>query len=270
MSFYQKLKTAVDANHSLVCVGLDSELNRIPEFLKNHTYPLFEFNKRIIEATSDLVCAYKPQIAYYAACGKENELLMTLDFLRSHCPNIPIILDAKRGDIGATARMYAKEAFEHYQADAVTVNPFMGGDTLQPFLDYSEKGVIVLCRTSNPGAEEFQNLKSDGIPLFQIIARKAANEWNKNKNVLVVVGATYPEELTTVRHLIGDMPILLPGIGAQGGNIELAMKAGLTAAKDGLIVNSSRGIIYASIENDFAEKARAAAEELLQAINAFR
>jgi orotidine-5'-phosphate decarboxylase len=223
-----------------------------------------------VDATADLVCAFKPQIAYYSASHAERDLELTIDYIHQNHPGIPVILDAKRGDIGSTAEMYVQEVFDRYQADAVTVNPYMGTDTLQPFLDRRDKGVIILCRTSNPGAKDIQDLDSNGKKLYQIIAEKAAKEWNYNFNVLLVVGATYPKELMEIRFIVGDMPFLVPGIGAQGGDVESAVTNGKTQKGTGMIINSSRGIIYASNKDDFAKAARKAAVKLRDEINQYR
>ncbi|MBW2066169.1 MAG: orotidine-5'-phosphate decarboxylase [Deltaproteobacteria bacterium] len=270
MSFYETLKQIWSKNDSLVCVGLDPDLSRIPGHLFETKNPIFEFNRAIIDATADLVCAYKPQFAHYAAEGAEAQLAMTIDYIHEAYPGVPVILDAKRGDIGSTAKMYAKEAFDRYRADAVTVNPFLGGDSLTPFLENKDKGVVLLCRTSNPGARDIQDLEVNGRKLYQVIAHKASYEWNYNSNVLLVVGATYPEELKEIRYIVGDMPLLVPGIGAQGGDIEAAVRNGLDSNGAGMIINSSRGIIYAGTGPAFALAAREATEALRNEINRFR
>ena len=270
MTFYQKLENAWSSRRSLVCVGLDPDLGRIPEFLREREHPIFAFNRQIIDATADLVCAFKPQVAYYSGQGAEDQLAMTLRYLRERYAEIPVILDAKRGDIGSTARMYAREAYDRYGADAVTVNPYLGGDTLEPFLERSDKGVVVLCRTSNPGAGDIQDLVCGGEKVYAIIARKAAREWNGNGNVVLVVGATYPEQLKEVRNIVGEMPLLVPGVGAQGGEVEAVVAAGLSRAGSGMIVNASRSIIFASGGENFAEASRAATVSLRDSINACR
>lgn len=271
MSFMEKLSRAWDQNRSLVCVGLDPELKKMPDCVKTFEYPIFEFNKAIIDATCNDVCCYKPQIAYYAGQNADDQLLMTMEYLRSRCPAVPVILDAKRADIGNTTQMYALEAFERYGADAVTVNPYMGMDALKPFLDSADKGVVVLCRTSNKGAKEIQELKlENGKMLYQHIASLIAGPWNYNRNTMLVAGATFPEELGEIRRIVGDTPLLVPGIGAQGGDLEGVLKYGLTADKKGLVINSSRGVIYASAGEDFAEKAALAAKELKESINHYR
>lgn len=270
MSFYQKLAIASSQNNSLICIGLDLDPERMPDHLRATKEGCFDFNRQIIDATADLVCAYKPQIAYYAAYSMEAQLLQTIDYLKDNYPHIPIILDAKRGDIDSTAKMYAREAFVRYQADAVTVNPYLGGDTLQPFFNYKEHGVFILCRTSNPGSGEFQTLSLEGKTLFVRVAEKAAKEWNKNKNIGLVVGATYPQDLAVVREVVGPMPLLIPGVGTQGGDIEAVMKNGLLPDKTGLVINASRSILYASQGTDFANAARMAAQKLKEAINRLR
>jgi len=270
MDFINAIESLWKKNESLVCVGLDPDINKIPVHIRSMDAPIFEFNRAIIDATGDLVCAYKPQIAYYASSRAEQQLEKTIEYIHKNFPGIPVILDAKRGDIGSTAEMYAKEAFERYQADAVTVNPYMGGDTLEPFLKHKNRGVAILCRTSNPGAREIQDLESGGEKIYRIIAARASREWNYNGNVMLVVGATYPDELKTVRDIVGDLPLLVPGIGAQGGDVEKAVKNGRNSKGAGMIINSSRGIIYAGAGKDFAEAARTAAMELRQEINRYR
>jgi orotidine-5'-phosphate decarboxylase len=268
--FVAALAAAWQSNNSLVCVGLDPEVERFPPHIACESAPIFTFNKAIIDATHDLVCAYKPQIAHYAARGAEDELARTIEYLHESYPGVPVILDAKRGDVGNTAERYALEAFERYGADAVTVNPYLGGDSLEPFLKHADKGVIILCRTSNAGARELQDLKVDGRPLYQVVAQLAASRWNTRGNCLLVVGATYPRELAEVRALVGDMPLLVPGVGAQGGDVAQAVSNGQTAAGTGLIISSSRAILYASRGADFASAARSATERLRAEINLSR
>lgn len=252
---------------TMLCVGLDTDLKKIPSFFAQTPQSLFAFNKAIIDATHDLVCCYKPQIAYYSAQGAEEQLQQTIQYIHTTYPEIPVILDSKRGDIGETAQMYALEAFERYEADAVTVNPYMGGDTLIPFLNYKDKGIIVLCKTSNPGSAEVQNLLINGDPLYQAIARKASQEWNGNKNILLVVGGTHYEELHQIRRCVGDdMVFLVPGVGAQGGNVREVIKKGGNLKGRGLIINSSRGIIYASTGKNFAEAARVEAQKIVSSL----
>jgi orotidine-5'-phosphate decarboxylase len=268
--FLQKLREAWRLSGSLVCVGLDPEIERFPRHVLEGPSPIFQFNKAVIDATHDLVCAYKPQFAHYAAYEAEDQLERTIEYIHKTYPHLPVILDAKRGDVGNTAERYAIEAFERYGADAVTVNPYLGSDSLEPFLRHADKGVIILCRTSNPGASELQDLVVNGRKLYQVVAQLAAQRWNTRGNCLLVVGATCARELAEVRELVGDMPLLLPGVGAQGGDVGEAVARGQTAAGDGLIVSSSRGILYASAGEDFARAARAATERLHTQINASR
>jgi len=270
MKFVERLGRAWAAADSLLCVGLDPDPAKLPRHLADAKYPIFEFGRAIVDATADLVCAFKPQIAYYAAARAEDQLEMTMDHIRRSHPGIPVILDAKRGDIGSTAAMYAKEAFERYQADALTVNPYLGIDSLTPYLDCADKGVIILCRTSNPGARDVQDIESKGLKLYQIIAAKAAHEWNANGNVLLVVGATYPEELGEIRAIVGDMPILVPGVGAQGGDVAAVIANGATANGTGLIISTSRAVLYAGSGPDYADAARAAALKLRDEVNLCR
>jgi orotidine-5'-phosphate decarboxylase len=268
--FLQQLERAWEKNDSLVCVGLDPEIERFPAHIRDAPSPIFQFNRSIIDATAGLVCAYKPQFAHYAAYEAEDQLERTIEYIHRAHPGLPVILDAKRGDIGNTAERYAIEAFERYGADAVTVNPYLGGDSLEPFLRHTGRGVAVLCRTSNPGAVDLQDLEVGGRPLYQAVAELAARRWNSRGNCLLVVGATYPRELAQVRALVGDMPLLVPGIGAQGGDVEQVVASGCTAAGTGLIISSSRAILYASPGEDFAQAARAATANLREKINAAR
>lgn len=269
MSFTKTLETAWLETGSLVCVGLDPDLRKLPESVKHKQAPIFEFNRQIIDRTAEFCCCFKPQIAYYAAFGAEAQLEQTIAYIKQHYPGHPVILDAKRGDIGATADMYALEAFSRYGADAVTVNPYMGGDTLQPFLNYADRGVVILCRTSNSGSAEFQALDCGGQPLAHRVARQAL-EWNVNDNVVLVTGATYPAEIGQIRSIVGHIPLLVPGVGAQGGELRAVLENGLTEDGSGLMINSSRGIIYASSGDDFATAAGEAARSLNQQINAVR
>jgi orotidine-5'-phosphate decarboxylase len=272
MDIMQKLNNRIDKVSSLLCVGLDSAIEKIPVHLRKEQYPQFAFNKYIIDATADLACAYKPNSAFYEARGKEGveELKMTFDYIHSRYPGIVTILDAKRSDIGNTNEGYASYFFDYFNCDAVTVQPYLGKESLQPLLDKKEKGIIVLCRTSNPGAGEFQDLLIKNEPLYIHVAGLVSQTWNKNNNCLLVVGATYPEEMKKVRLLVGDMPFLVPGIGAQGGDVEKTVIAGMDSKKRGLIINSSRGIIFASKGKDFAQKAREEALKLRDEINKFR
>jgi orotidine-5'-phosphate decarboxylase len=270
MSFINTLREIQKKNNSLVCVGLDPELSKFPVHLKNHPDALFEFHKAIIDATADLVCCYKPQIAHFAALSAEESLQRTIAYIHTNHPGIPVILDAKRGDIGSTAERYAIEAFDRYQADAVTLNPYLGRDSIQPFLDRADKGVILLCRTSNQGAGDFQDLISEGKPLYQHVAKTVAEQWNANNNCMLVVGATWPEQLIQVRAIVGDMPFLVPGVGAQGGDVQAMVRNGKTASGDGLVISSSRAILYASSDENFAEAARSATLILCDEINRYR
>ena len=266
--FIQKLEKAQIKNQSLVCVGLDPNREKI----QNLGLPLTEWLKKIVDATAGLVCAFKPQIAYFSALRAEQELADIISYIRQQYPDIPVILDAKRGDIGTTAAQYAIEAFERYRADAVTVNPYMGGDTLEPFLKHKDKGVVALCKTSNKGSGELQNLiLGNGLNLFEHVAKLATTQWNQYKNLLLVVGATYPQELADIRQIVGNMPLLIPGIGAQGGDLAATLKAGLRQDGLGLIISSSRGIIFADDNPmQFDMAARQACEQLRSAINTHR
>ena len=268
--FIEQLQRAWDSNDSLVCVGLDPEIERFPAQFAEQPSPIFQFNKAIIDATADLVCAYKPQFAHYAAYEAEDQLERTIDYIHRSYPGIPVILDSKRGDVGNTAERYAIEAFERYHADAVTVSPYLGGDSMEPFLKYEDKGVIILCRTSNPGAGDLQDLEIGGRRLFHVVADLAARRWNTRGNCMLVVGATYPRELAEVREIVGNMPFLVPGVGAQGGDVAQAVQSGQTAAGAGLVVSSSRGILYASSGENFASAAREATVKLRDQINASR
>lgn len=265
MKFQEKLNKAIEKNDSLLCIGLDSDFEKIPpDFLKKKN-SVFEFNKSIIDSTCDLVCCYKPQIAFYASQGLPgiDALIRTIAYIHLKYPQIPVILDAKRGDIGTTAEQYVKEAFGIYQVDAVTVNPYLGFDSLKPFLEKKDKGIIILARTSNPGAADFQDLKINEEKLYTRVAKKIV-EWNKTYgNCLMVVGATWPEQLQVIRKIAPEMFFLIPGIGAQGGNLEKTLRAGLTKDKSGLIISSSRGII-------FSENPREEARKLKEQINKYR
>ena len=272
MNFIDKLSAAWTANQSLLCVGLDPDLDKLPAALRGAPDGIATFCREIIDATADLACAFKPQIAYFAALGAERQLEAICAYAREHYPHIPLILDAKRGDIGATARQYAREAYDRYGADAVTVNPYMGFDSVEPYMEWQERGVIILCRTSNAGGSDLQFLQVDGQPLYQHVARLVANKWNVNGQCALVVGATYPEELAQVRAIVKDMPLLVPGIGAQGGDIAATVNAGKTAAGAGMMINSSRAILYATPQGqeDFAAAARRVALETRDAINLHR
>ena len=259
MTFLDMLHTASTQNSSMLCVGLDPEPTRFPADMQGDTRKIYDFCAAIVDATADLVCAFKPQIAYFAAHGAEDQLERLMQHMRCNAPNVPVILDAKRGDIGSTAQQYAREAFERYGADAVTLSPFMGFDSVEPYLDYPGKGAFLLCRTSNPGGDDLQNQRLasvEGQPLlYEHIARLAQGPWNRNGQLGLVVGATYPAEIERVRALAPTVPLLIPGVGAQGGDAVATVKAGWRP--DGpIIVNSSRAILYASNGSDFAEAAR--------------
>ena len=273
MTFMAQLAAAWQRNESLVCVGLDPEPGRLPAPLHGDADAIFGFCAAIVDATADLVCCFKPQIAHFAALGAEDALTRLIAHIHDRHPDVPVILDAKRGDIGSTAMRYAQEAFDRHGADAVTVNPYLGRDSVQPFLDRADKGVALLCRTSNPGARDLQDLVlagSGGQRLYQHVATTVARDWNTNGNCLLVVGATYPQELADVRQRVGDMPLLVPGVGTQGGDVEAVVRHGKTTAGSGLLISSSRAILYASSGADFATAARAAARTLRDAINRCR
>ena len=308
-NFQSKLDLIQIKNSSLACVGLDCDWGKLPDSVKKEPFPQFSFNKAIIDATNDLVCAYKPNSAFYEELGSEGirALKMTCDYLHDTYPEIPIILDAKRADIGNTNNGYVEFVFTYLRADAITLHPYLGSEALQPFFDQKDKGCIILCRTSNKGAGEFQDFEitssvilrakpeessdaktassrsfanltsqtgaqddSTKEPLYKYVAKQVVNDWNKNGNCMLVVGATYPEELKEIRKIAGDMTFLVPGIGAQGGDIEATLKAGLNSQKRGLIINSSRSIIFASSRDDFAQKSREETRRLQQSINSFR
>lgn len=268
--FREQLAAVARRQDSWVCVGLDPEVERFPHGVAPRPQEIFRFNQAIIDATADLVCAYKPQFAHYAAYGAERELERTIAYVHDRYPAVPVILDAKRGDVGHSALRYAREAFERYDADAVTVNPYLGQDALEPFLEYAQRGTIVLCRTSNPGARDLQDLPVGPRKLYEVVAELAATRWNTRGNCALVVGATYPQELRTVRRIVGEMPILVPGVGAQGGDVEQVVKAGEAPSGAGLVVSSSRAILYASSGPDFAAAARAATLALRDGINRSR
>jgi orotidine-5'-phosphate decarboxylase len=259
MKFTDKLPNASRKNQSWLCIGLDPDPELMP------VVDVLQFNKAIIEATSDLVCAYKPNLAFYEALGTEG--LAILEKTVKYIPgDIPVIGDAKRGDIGNTAKAYAKALFSVLGFDAATVNPYLGYDSIEPFINYQDKGVFILCRTSNKGATDFQNLLTNGLPLYEAVAQKA-QEWNIHGNIGLVVGATYPEELKKVRSICPEMPLLIPGIGAQGGDLASAVGYGVDAKGEKAIINVSRQILYASKEKDFAQAARSVAEKIRSQIN---
>jgi len=262
MSFMQTLRHRWHSANTLLCVGLDPEPGKFPVHIQTGLDPVFTFCRDIIDATAQYACAFKPQIAHFAALGAEDALARLITHVHSNHPGIPVILDAKRGDIGSTAGYYAREAFDRYQADAVTVNPYLGRDSVQPFLEHKDKGVILLCRTSNPGAGDVQDLLVEGRPLYQHLAQMVAGEWNTNHNCALVVGATWSGQLREVRAIVGEMPLLVPGVGAQGGDAEAVVKAASTADGTGLIVSASRSILYASGGEDYAQAAATAARAL--------
>ncbi len=262
MKFVDKLLNASRKNKSWLCIGLDPDPELMPRV------DVLQFNKAVIESTSDLVCAYKPNLAFYEALGTEG--LAILEKTIEHMPgDIPVIGDAKRGDIGNTARAYAKALFSVLGFDAATVNPYLGFDSIEPFINYQDKGVFILCRTSNRGAIDFQNLRVDGLPLYEAVAQKA-REWNVHGNIGLVVGATYPEELKRVRSICPEMPLLIPGIGPQGGDLASAVGYGVDAQGEKAIINVSRQILYASKEKGFAQTARSVAEKIRKQINDYR
>lgn len=264
-SFIAKLKKIWTDSNSYLCVGLDPDIRKLPKHLLSEKFPIFEFNKQIIEETARYVCAFKPQLAYYSGQGVEDQLHMTLDFLHKEFSHIPILLDAKRGDIGSTADMYAKEAFEVYKADAVTVNPYMGMETVEPFLKDKSKGVFVLCKTSNPNSDEYQNLKTkNGRTVYEHVALAVDKRAKDHSGLGLVVGATHVQDLKNVRALAPDVPILVPGVGEQGGSIEDVILYGRDSSGYGLIISSSRSIIYAGQGKDFAKKSNLAAKSIFE------
>ena len=277
MHFMTALEAAWQQRNSLLCVGLDPDPAKFPVHLQGRPDAILEFCKAIVDATADLVCCFKPQIAYFAAHRAEDQLEALIEHIHAAHPDTPVILDAKRGDIGSTAEQYAIEAFERFKADAITVNPYMGRDSVDPYLAYPDKGVILLCRTSNPGGSDLQFLEVETphgrMKLYEHVARTVAEDWNASGNCGLVVGATFPAEIARVRELTGDMPLLVPGIGAQGGDIAATLAAGRTAKGAGLMINSSRAVLYAGVkdgEEGFAAAARRVALETRDAINVRR
>ena len=273
MTFTQQLLAAQQQNGSMLCVGLDPDPARFPSRFQGDPSRMYDFCARIVDATADLVIAFKPQIAYFAAHGAEKQLEQLMAHVRRNAPHVPVILDAKRGDIGATAQQYAKEAFERYGADAVTLSPFMGFDSIEPYLKYEGKGAFLLCRTSNPGGDDLQNQRLasvEGQPfLYEHIARQAQGAWNINGQLGLVVGATYPAEIERVRAVAPRLPLLIPGVGAQGGDAAATVKAGWRSDAP-IIVNSSRAILYAASSDDFAQAARAEAQRTRDVLEAAR
>lgn len=269
MQFVEMLKARWSAADTLLCVGLDPDPVRFPARILRSPDSIYLFCKTIVDATAEFACAFKPQIAYFASAGAEDALQRLIAYIRAAHPAIPVILDAKRGDMASTAQHYAREVFERYNAHAVTLSPYLGFDSIEPYLAYTDRGVFLLCRTSNPGGDDLQMLQVDGERLYERIARLAVG-WNHGGQLGLVVGATYPRELARVRALVGEMPLLVPGIGAQGGDVEGSVKAGQTADGAGIVVNSSRAIIYASAADNFAEAAGLAAHQARDDINRYR
>ena len=274
MGFVGTLRRRWTEAGTLVCVGLDPEPGKFPARFTDDPDAVFAFCRDIADATAEFACAFKPQIAHFAALGAEDALERLIAHLHATHPDVPVILDAKRGDIGSTAQHYAAEAFDRYRADAVTANPYLGRDSVQPFLDRADRGVVILCRTSNPGAGDLQDLPvrtaAGERPLYQHVAETIARDWNGNGNCALVVGATWPEQLREVRAIIGDMPLLVPGVGAQGGDAEAVVRNAISKDGTGLMVSSSRAILYASSDNNYAEAAATAARDLRDTINRAR
>lgn len=273
MSFQDTLDAAITTNNSLLCVGLDPDMAKLPAHLQGGASAFVDFLKEIVDATADAVCAFKPNSAFFEAHGAAGieQLKEVCDYIHATHPDIPIILDFKRADIGNTNNYYVELAYTYLGVDAVTIQPYLGREAVEAFLAHADKGVIVLCRTSNAGAHEFQDLEVNGRKLYLQVADNVAHEWNSNGNCLLVIGATYPDELKEIRTLVGDdMTFLVPGIGAQGGDVEATVKAGVNAAGRGLIINSARDIIYQSSGTDFAEAARARAHAVRDEINQYR
>lgn len=266
--FIEKLNARIDAVDSMLCVGLDPDSARFPECVKSADDPVFEFCRRIVDATAPYVCAFKPQVAYFSAEANEPSLEKIIDYIHENHPQIPVILDGKRGDIGSTAKQYAREAFERYKADAVTLSPYMGFDTIEPYFAYKDRGIILLCRTSNPGGADIEELKVGDEMVYERVARLAASDWNLNGQVGLVVGATQPAEIARVRAIAPMLPLLVPGIGAQGGDVNAAVAAGLDANGRGMIINSSRAVIFAGSGDDFDQAAAKAAQATRDAIRA--
>jgi orotidine-5'-phosphate decarboxylase len=263
IDFAERLARAQRTSGGLMCVGLDPDPAKLPKDLFGDS--LYAFNRRIIDATADIAAAYKPQIAFYSALAAEDQLLASIRYIRERAPAALVILDAKRNDIGNTAEAYAREAFDRYGADAVTVSPYMGEDSVRPFLSRPDRGAILLCRTSNPGARDFQDLLIDGLPLYRRVAQRAAADWNEHRNLMLVVGATYPREMAELREAHPELSFLVPGIGAQQGDLEATLAAGLDVHGAGLLISSSRNIIYAG--GGSSNAIRAAAVDLHTAIN---
>jgi orotidine-5'-phosphate decarboxylase len=270
MSFLERLAAASSRSASLLCIGLDPDVARLPSPLRGTTDPVYTFCAALIDATCDLVCAFKPNIAFFEALGAPG-LTTLCRVIAAVPPDIPVILDAKRGDIDSTAAAYARAVFDELGAHAVTLNPYLGGDSLKPFLDYTDRGCFILCKTSNPGSADVQDLRlADGRPLYLEVARRARDAWNAHGNVGLVVGATHSSVMAEVRALCPDLPLLVPGVGAQGGDLTAAVQAAVDARGERAIINVSRGVLYASSGADFAEAARQEATRLRDAINGAR
>ncbi|HLU03521.1 MAG TPA: orotidine-5'-phosphate decarboxylase [Advenella sp.] len=272
MTFIEKLESAWQSQNSLLMVGLDPDPERLPVSMTQNRESTFAFCKGIVDASAPYACGFKPQIAYFASQGAEEQLSQLCTYIHETYPHLPIVLDAKRGDIGTTAEHYAREAYERYKADAVTVSPYMGFDSIEPYLAWKDRGIIILCRTSNPGGSDLQFVESaSGEPLYLHVASMVAEKWNTHGQCGLVVGATFPEELSKVRARVGDaMPLLVPGIGAQGGDIEETVKAGRNSAGTGMMINSSRAILYASSDDNWKEAAARVARETRDQINQAR
>jgi len=275
MTFTDALRDAQAKHDSMLCVGLDPQASRFPARWQGDAARVFDFCAAIVDATKDLVCAFKPQIAYFAALRAEAQLERLMAYLRRVAPDVPVILDAKRGDIGATAEQYAREAFERYRADALTLSPYMGFDSIEPYLRHRDKGLFLLCRTSNPGGADLQSRPAgDDLLLYEHVARLAAGDWNRSGQLGLVVGATFPGEIERVRAVAPALPLLIPGVGAQGGDAAATVRAGLGGAATGprgpIIVNSSRAVLYASGAADFADAARRVADVTRRELNAAR
>lgn len=269
-TFFDLLRARWRDANTLLCVGLDPDLARFPAHLRGQPDAIFAFCSQIADATAEFACAFKPQIAYFAAARAEDQLEALIAHLRTRHPQVPVVLDAKRGDIGATSEQYAREAFERYNAHAVTLSPYMGFDSVQPYLAYPGRGVFLLCRTSNPSGDDLQMLDVGGERLFERVARLSSGAWNASGQLGLVVGATYPAELARVRALAPTLPLLVPGIGAQGGDVQASVAAGQDAEGAGMLINSSRAILYASSGEDFPQAAAAVARATRDQINAYR
>lgn len=268
MTAVRKLQKCQQDNKSMICLGLDLDPKRMPSSHSSTVKGMFDFAHKVIDATSDLVCAYKPNLAFYESLGAEGISLLKL--ITERIPeHIPIILDGKRGDIGNTASHYATFLFEKLRGDWVTLNPYMGYDSMRPFLEHKDKGVFILCLTSNSGSKDFQMLEVDGVPLYRVVAEKV-NYWNKEHNCGLVVGATHPEQLDDIRQAAGEMPLLIPGVGAQGGALEKAVMSGTDSFRKLAVINVSRSVLYASNDQDFAQRARQELEKLNKIVNEIR